>query len=150
MKPLVRRNGNEVILPVEEINIWDIVIVKPGEKISVDGRVFHGTSFVDQSPITGESIPVEKKVGDEVFAGTVNQRDALEIRVIKKSSDTTLARIIHSIEEAQAKKSSYQRFGRKIRQVLHASYVSIRYWNGDYPAFIFGGRMAIVYLSRAI
>ena len=110
---LVRRNGGELVLPAEEINIGDVVIVRPGEKLPVDGRVVAGTSFLDQSPITGESIPVEKKTGDEVFAGTINLRGSLEIDVTKRTNDTTLARIIHSVEEAQAKKSSYQRFGEK-------------------------------------
>lgn len=113
---LVRRNGSEVMLPSEEIAIDDIVIVKPGDRIPVDGTVAGGTSIVDQAPITGESIPVEKKIGDEVFAGTINQRGSLEITVTKRASDTTIARIIHSVEEAQATKSSYQRFGEKFGQ----------------------------------
>jgi len=150
---LVRRNGNEVILPVEEINIGDVVIVRPGEKISVDGKVFHGTSFVDQSPITGESIPVEKKVGDEVFAGTVNQRGSLEIKVVKKSSDTTLARIIHSIEEAQAKKSSYQRFGEKFGKYytpamfllgIGVAIIPPLFFGGDWQSFIYRGLVVFV------
>ncbi|GFP26843.1 HAD-IC family P-type ATPase, partial [Candidatus Hakubella thermalkaliphila] len=106
---LVRRDGNEIVLPTDEIGLGDVVIIRPGEKIPVDGRVISGSSFVDQAPITGESIPVEKKPKDEVFAGAINQRGSLEVEVTKKSSDTTLARIIHSVEEAQAKKSSYQR-----------------------------------------
>lgn len=110
---LVRKNGKEMILPAEEVTISDIIIIRPGEKIPLDGKVIKGYSSVDQSPITGESIPVEKKEGDEVFAGTFNQRGVLEVVVMKLSKDTTLAKIIHSVEEAQTKKSSYQRFGEK-------------------------------------
>jgi len=110
---LVKRNGNDVTLPVEEINPGDVMIVRPGEKIPLDGEVISGSSAVDQSTITGESIPVGKGTGDEVFAGTINQRGAMEIRVTRLAQDTTLARIIHLVEEAQTKKSSYQRFGEK-------------------------------------
>lgn len=110
---LVRRNGSETVLPVEEIALGDAVIVRPGEKIPLDGKVVSGSSFVDQASITGESLPAEKKTGDEVFAGSINQRGSLEIEVTKKSVDTTLARIIHSVEESQAKKSTYQRFGER-------------------------------------
>ncbi|OPY67608.1 MAG: putative cadmium-transporting ATPase [Syntrophorhabdaceae bacterium PtaU1.Bin034] len=113
---LVRRNGSEVMLPTEEIVVGDKVIVKPGDRIPMDGTVAAGASFVDQAPITGESIPVEKRAGDEVFAGTINQRGSLEIDVTKRARDTTIARIIHSVEEAQARKSSYQRFGEKFGQ----------------------------------
>jgi Cd2+/Zn2+-exporting ATPase len=110
---LVKRDGSEITLPVEEIKVGDIVIIRPGEKIPLDGVVVSGTSSVNQAPVTGESIPVTKSRGDQVFAGTINQRGSLEIEVSNLSQDTTLARIIHSVEEAQAKKSTYQRFGEK-------------------------------------
>ncbi|MBU4193403.1 MAG: heavy metal translocating P-type ATPase, partial [Actinobacteria bacterium] len=110
---LVRRDGDEVTLPTEEVEVDDVVIVRPGEKVPMDGVVESGSSYVDQSAITGEPIPVERGIGDEVFAGTINQRGSIEVRVTKKASDTTLARIIYSVEEAQAKKSTYQRFGEK-------------------------------------
>ncbi|MFQ5715437.1 MAG: heavy metal translocating P-type ATPase, partial [Candidatus Scalinduaceae bacterium] len=110
---LVKRSGKEMILPVEEVMVSDIIIIRPGEKIPLDGKVVDGISCVDQSSITGESIPVEKKKGDEVFAGTLNQRGLLEVVVTKISKDTTLAKIIHLVEEAQTKQSSYQRFGEK-------------------------------------
>lgn len=107
---LVKRDGQEVTLPVEEVKVGDIIVVRPGEKVPLDGVVVAGSSFVDQAPVTGESIPVSKREGDEVFAATINQRGSLEVRVTKLSQDTTLAKIIHSVEEAEAKKSSYQRF----------------------------------------
>jgi Cd2+/Zn2+-exporting ATPase len=107
---LVKRNGQEITLPVEQIRIGDTIIVKPGEKIAMDGMIIKGYSFINQAPITGESIPVEKEVGNEVFAGTINQQGALEIEVTKLSKDNTLSRIIHMVEEAQSQKAPSQRF----------------------------------------
>lgn len=107
---LVRRNGREQTLPVEEIQVGDVLIIKPGEKIPLDGRVIRGASTVNQAPITGESMPVEKQVGSDVFAGTVNQQGTLEVDVTHLAGDTTLARIIHLVQEAQAQKAPSQRF----------------------------------------
>ena len=110
---LVRKEGQEVILSVDEINVGDSVIVKAGERIPVDGTVQTGSSFVDQSTVTGESFPVNKNIGDMVFAGTINQKSFLEVRVDKPASETMLSKIIYSVEEAQAKKISFQRFSDK-------------------------------------
>ncbi|WP_081410985.1 heavy metal translocating P-type ATPase [Desulfotruncus alcoholivorax] len=107
---LVRRGDREMVLPVEEIKIGDIVIVKPGESIAMDGRVLIGTSMVNQAPITGESMPVEKSPGAEVFAGTINEAGALEIEVTRLVQDTTLAKIVNMVEEAQAQKAPSQQF----------------------------------------
>jgi Cd2+/Zn2+-exporting ATPase len=107
---LAKRDGKEVVLPVEQVRVGDTIIVRPGEKVPLDGVVVAGASTVDQAPVTGESIPVGKREGDEVFAATINQRGSLEVRVTKLSTDTTLAKVIHSVEEAEAKKSSYQHF----------------------------------------
>lgn len=107
---LVRRGGREIKLPVEDIVVGDIVIVKPGEKIAVDGKVVEGMSMVNQAPITGESMPVMKKTGDEVFAGTINEEGALEIAVTRPARDTTLARIVNMVEEAQAQRAPSQQF----------------------------------------
>ena len=110
---LVRKDGKEIMLSVDEINVGDSVIVKAGERIPVDGIVQTGSSFVDQSTVTGESFPVTKNVGDMVFAGTINQKSFLEVRVDKPASETMLSKIIYSVEEAQAKKISFQRFSDK-------------------------------------
>lgn len=107
---LVRRSGREMTLPVEEIQLGDIIIIRPGEKIAMDGQVVKGFSAVDQSPITGESIPVEKKAGDEIYAGTINERGSLEIRVTKLAKDNTISRIIEMVEEAQGQKAPSQQF----------------------------------------
>lgn len=107
---LVLKDGKEVTLSTEDIGTGDIVVVRPGERIPVDGEVVKGFSFVDQAAITGESIPVQKKLGDDVFAGTINQNGSLEVKVGKPASETILSKIICSVEEAQAKRTSYQRF----------------------------------------
>lgn len=107
---LVRRGDEERRLPVEEIVVDDIIIVKPGERIAMDGKVVHGSSAVNQATITGESIPVEKTIGDPVFAGTMNEHGALEIQVTQLAANSTLAKIFHLIEEAQAQKAPSQQF----------------------------------------
>ncbi|RMD91436.1 MAG: cadmium-translocating P-type ATPase, partial [Calditrichaeota bacterium] len=114
----VRRDGRERELPVEEVLRGDIVIVRSGERIPVDGVVVEGFSTVDQSPITGESMPVEKQKGDQVFAGTVNGDGALVIEVTKLARDTTLARVIQMVEEAQTQKSPTQRFTQKFESIF--------------------------------
>lgn len=93
-----------------EVSIGQIMIVKPGEKIPLDGEVIAGDSSVNQAPITGESLPVDKAPGEPVYAGTVNQNGSLEIKVTKIVKDTAIARIIHLVEEAQEQKSPTQAF----------------------------------------
>jgi heavy metal translocating P-type ATPase len=104
----IRRDGGEVEVPIEEVKLGEIVLVKPGDKIPVDGTVISGHSTVNQATITGESIPVEKIVGDRTFAGTLNEHGALEIKVEKIAEDTTLAHLIQLVEEAQEKKAPIQ------------------------------------------
>ncbi|QAR34507.1 cadmium-translocating P-type ATPase [Geovibrio thiophilus] len=107
---LVRKNGAETLMRVENIDIGDIVIVKPGERIAVDGTVSGGSSAVNQAAITGESMPADKNAGDSVYAGTVNTHGALEITVTRKAEDSTLSKIMHAVEEAQAQKAPMQQF----------------------------------------
>ena len=104
----VRRDGTEIEVPIEEVKLGEIVLVKPGDNIPVDGTVLSGHSTVNQSTITGESIPIEKTVGDRTFAGTLNEHGALEITVEKIAEDTTLAHLIQLVEEAQEKKAPIQ------------------------------------------
>ena len=98
---------------VEEVPVGVTVLVRPGEKIPLDGEVTKGASTVNQAPITGESIPVSKRPGDEVFAGTINEDGALEFTVTKSSSDTTLARIIHLVQEAQSRRAPSEQWVEK-------------------------------------
>ena len=120
----VIRDGAEVRVPAAEVRVGEVVIVRPGEKIPVDGRVLAGVSEVDQSPITGESIPVLKEPGAEVFAGTLNGDGALEVRAEKPAEDTTLARIIHSVEEAQATRAPSQTFVDRFARVYTPAVVA--------------------------
>ncbi len=106
----VLRDGEEVTVATENVAIGDEVVVRPGERIPVDGTVSEGRSEVNQAPVTGESEPVVVEPGSEVFAGTVNGPGLLNVRATKTAEDTTLARIIHMVEEAQAQRSPSQRF----------------------------------------
>jgi len=105
----VRRDGHEHVVPIDEIRPDDVILLRPGDRIPVDGRVLGGNSSVDQSPITGESLPADKTTGDEVFAGTINLYGALEVCAERLGEDTTLERIIHLVEEAEATKAPTQR-----------------------------------------
>ena len=106
----VRRDGRVQQIEVEAIRDTDVVIVKPGEKIAVDGVVTAGSSEVNEAPLTGESLPVSKLLNHEVFAGTINGHGALELRVTRVGRDTRLARITHLVEEAQAQRAPVQSF----------------------------------------
>ncbi|NUM74645.1 cadmium-translocating P-type ATPase [candidate division KSB1 bacterium] len=114
----VQRDGKETELAVEELLRGDLVIVRSGERIPIDGKIKEGRSAVDQSPITGESVPVEKQAGDPVFAGTVNGEGALEIEVTKLSKDSTMARVVQMVAEAQTQKSPTQRFTEKFERIF--------------------------------
>ena len=103
-------DGRTEDVPVEELQVGDVILVRPGERIPMDGVVTAGASDVNQAPITGESVPVEKAVGAELFAGTVNGSGALEVRVTRLAADNTLSRIIHLVEEAQSNRAPSQRF----------------------------------------
>ena len=105
---LVKRQGQEVEIPVDEIKLEDMILIRPGTRIPVDGIVTKGSSAVDQSPITGESYPVDKAISEEVFAGSVNGPGVLEIQVTRLAKDSTLARVTKMIEQAQAQKSPTQ------------------------------------------
>ena len=106
----VRRNGQEVRVPVTAVNPGEVILIRPGERIPLDGILRAGTSGVNQAPITGESMPVEKAPGAQVFAGSINGEGALEVEVTHRAQETMLARIIALVEEAQAQKAPAQAF----------------------------------------
>lgn len=106
----IRNGDHEELVPIERVAIGTVMLIRPGEKIPLDGLVIEGRSDVNQAPITGESLPVDKGAGDEVFAGTINGHGALDVNVTRKGPDTTLARIIHLVEAAQAQRAPSQQF----------------------------------------
>ena len=106
----VKRGSDTLRLKLDEIRVGDIVLIEPGERIPVDGLVVAGVSAVDQSPITGESMPVDKSTGEHVYAGTLNMQGILDVRAVKSVQETTLARIIKMVEEAQESKAPTERF----------------------------------------
>jgi len=106
----VLRGGAEVVVPVDTLVAGDLIVVRPGERIPTDGRVERGTSLVDQSAITGEYLPVDRQVGDDVLSGTIAQDGALHIRVGREAGLSTLARIVRLVEEAEAGKTQSERF----------------------------------------
>jgi Cd2+/Zn2+-exporting ATPase len=106
----VKRKGKEITVPVDQVEIGDILIIRPGEKVPLDGEIVEGASSLDQSPITGESVPVSKEKGEKVFAGSINVEGYLEVRTTERSENTMLARIIHLVEEAEAQKAPSERF----------------------------------------
>ncbi len=110
---LVRRDGLEIETPVERVLLGDVAIVRPGVRVPVDGVVLSGQSGVDQSPVTGESLPVDKVPGDKVFAGSVNGEGALEVQVTRLARDSTLARVMKMVEEAQTQKSPTQQLAER-------------------------------------
>ena len=115
---IVVRNGEEVEVPASQLQIGDIVVVKPGQSIPVDGVIIDGSSAVDESSLTGESIPVEKQVGDAVFAATINKTGFFRFRAQRVGDDTTLARIIQLVEEASSSKAPIAKLADKISGIF--------------------------------
>ncbi len=115
---VVVRNGEEITLPIEDVEVDDIVLVRPGDRVPVDGTVLDGKSSVDESMITGEPLPVDKKIGDSVVGGTVNKHGVLRIRAEKVGQDTVLSQIVRMVEEAQTNKPPIQRKADAIASVF--------------------------------
>jgi len=115
---LVIRNGIEVLIPVSEVVIGDIIIVKPGVKIPVDGKIIQGNTSIDEAMITGESIPVDKKVGDIVIGATINKQGSFQFKATKVGGETMLAQIIKMVEEAQGSRAPIQAMADKISSIF--------------------------------
>lgn len=121
----VIRAGVTLDVPIDSVVLGDIIIVRPGEKVPIDGKIVKGTSAIDESMLTGESLPVEKKVGDNVIGATINKTGSFEFEVTKVGSETTLAQIIRLIEDAQGSKAPIQGFADKISAVFVPTVISL-------------------------
>jgi len=141
---LVVREGKETEIPVEDVEVGDLILVRPGERVPVDGIIHQGYSAVDESMISGESIPVEKRVGDEVIGATINKTGSFKFKATKVGKDTTLARIIRLVEEAQGSKAPIQRLADVIASYFVPIVIGIAiitfiiwYFVGPAPALTF-------------
>jgi Cd2+/Zn2+-exporting ATPase len=132
-------DGAWQLTDLDAIPLGAVVRVKPGERIALDGEIVAGRSSVDQAPITGESLPIDKTIGDAVFAGTINQAGSLDYRVTAAASNTTLARIIHAVEEAQGTKAPTQRFVDQFARVYTPIVFAIALAVAIVPPLLFGG-----------
>jgi len=108
------RNGREVDVPIEEVQIGDVILVRPGEKIPVDGEVIEGASTIDEAMVTGESLPVKKQPGDEVIGATINKTGSFKFRATRVGSDTVLAQIVQLVQQAQGSKAPIQRLADQV------------------------------------
>ncbi|MFC7140509.1 heavy metal translocating P-type ATPase [Halosimplex aquaticum] len=135
----VRRDGEEVTIPVDEVQLGDVVVVKPGEKIPMDGEVVEGESAVNQAPITGESVPVDKTPGDEVYAGTINEQGYLEVEVTSAAGDNTLSRIVEMVEDAQSNKTEREQFVERFAAYYTPVVVTLAVLTAAVPPLVIDG-----------
>ena len=136
---IVKRNGVEHRAPVDTIPVGAEIVVRPGDKIPLDGRVLAGHGDVNQAPITGESLPVDKGPGDEVYAGTINGRGSLDLEVIRVGRDTRLARIIHLVEAAQARRAPVQSFVDRFARIYTPAVIALAAIVAVVPPLALGG-----------
>jgi Cd2+/Zn2+-exporting ATPase len=131
----VRKQGSDVIIPLAEVIVGDLLLIRSGERIAVDGEVITGTASVNQSAITGESLPVEKQSGDTVFAGTLSELGSIEVRAIKVGQETTLGQIRRMVEEAQQSKAPIERLLNRYAKLYTPTAVVLGlllwWWSGD-------------------
>ncbi len=148
---LVRRGGAEARVAADDVRVGETVIVRPGEKIPLDGKVIVGDSHVNQAPVTGESLPVEKTAGDDVFAGTINGRGALEVVVTRPRRDSTLAHIIHLVERAQAQRAPSQTFVERFARIYTPAVLAVAVLVALVPPLLFDAPWSVwVYRSLVL
>jgi len=136
---IVRQNGIETRVPVEAIRVGTEILVRPGDKVPLDGRVIAGHGDVNEAPITGESLPVDKGPGDEVYAGTINGRGSLDLEVVRVGRDTRLARIIHLVEAAQARRAPVQSFVDRFARIYTPAVIVLAAVVAAVPPLAFAG-----------
>jgi len=146
---IVKRNGVEQRASVEAIAVGDVVVVRPGDKVPLDGTIVAGHSDVNEAPMTGESLPVDKRPGDEVYAGTINGRGSLELEVTRIGPDTRLARIIHLVEAAQSRRAPVQSFVDRFARIYTPAVIALAVLVAVVPPLI-GGADAGTWLYRAL
>ncbi|RJQ52835.1 MAG: cadmium-translocating P-type ATPase [Actinobacteria bacterium] len=139
---LVRHDGMENEIRTADIRVGDIMIVRPGERISMDGTVVSGSSYVNQAPVTGESVPAQKTPGDTVYAGSINEAGAIEVAVTRLAEDNTLARIVHLVEEAQGQKAPSQRLIDRFSRYYTPTVIGIAVGVAAVPPLVFAAPFA--------
>lgn len=145
---LLDEAGETRLVPIEQLRIGDVIVVRPGELVPIDGRITAGSSSLEEASITGESVPVGKTIGDEVFGGTLNQHGALEVRVTKLAEDTVIAKIIRMVEEAQSEEAPTQRRIAHIEQYYALSVIGLTVLAAVIPILLGVDRADAIY--RAI
>jgi Cd2+/Zn2+-exporting ATPase len=147
---IVKRGGVEHRAPVETIGVGAEIVVRPGDKVPLDGRVIAGHGDVNEAPITGESLPVDKGPGDEVYAGTINGRGSLDLEVIRVGRDTRLARIIHLVEAAQARRAPVQSFVDRFARVYTPAVIALAAFVAVVPPLVWGDPATWFYRSLVL
>ena len=138
-KVAVERPGGEQTVPVEEVAEGEVFSVRPGEKVGLDGEVIEGRSSVNQAPITGESIPVEKEVGDEVYGGSINEEGFLRVKVTREAGQTTLAKIVELVKQAEKEKAPVERFVDRFAAYYTPAVVGVSFFVALVFPFVFPG-----------
>lgn len=145
----VKKDDKEIELHVHRVNIDDVIVVRPGEKIPLDGEIIKGSSSINQAPITGESMPVERTVGDGIYAGTINQEGYLEIKVTKRSEEGILSKIAKMVEEAEKRKSRTETFIERFAHIYTPIVITLAVGVAVIPT-VFLGLPVSVWLYRAL